>query len=100
MTMRLLQNARVSPAQLSVADADADTAAAESCANLLLRALADSASDVALLRAGETPYMQGPGGEIDLARHSLTPAAMETLAGYFLPRGAVRNLEENATIRV
>ena len=59
--------------------------AAAECASLLFRVLADSDSDVAVLRAGETPYLVGPNGRRPLAHNDLSVADMRALVRHLLP---------------
>lgn len=73
---------------------------AEVCATLLFRVLAETDGDVAVLHAGDIPYMEGPTGEVDLTRHRLTPAAMAALASYFLPLPALRTLRAGGSVQL
>jgi hypothetical protein len=57
------------------------------CASMLLHALAQGAGDVAVLRAGETPYLMGPDGRHPLAHNDLSVAALRSLMAQLLPEG-------------
>ena len=72
---------------------------AEACASLVFRVLAETGSGAAVLHTGDTPYLEVPSGEIELASDRLTPAAMETLAQYLLPDPALRALRANGSVR-
>ena len=72
---------------------------AEACASLVFRALAETGSSAAVLHTGDTPYLEVPNGEIELANDRLTPAAMESLAGYLLRDTALRALRADASVR-
>jgi hypothetical protein len=72
---------------------------AEACASLVFRVLAETGSKAAVLHPGDTPYLEVPSGEIELARDRLTPAGLEALARYFLPDAALRTLRVNGSVR-
>jgi hypothetical protein len=72
---------------------------AEACVSLVFRVLAEAPSGTAVLHTGDTPYLEVPSGEIELASDRLTPAAMESLARYLLPDAALRALRADASVR-
>lgn len=57
----------------------------ETCAALLLRVVAQADSDMAVLHAGQKPYLMGPGGKRPLSHHVLSVAAMRQLVRQLLP---------------
>jgi hypothetical protein len=71
----------------------------EACVALVFRVLTETGSGAAVLHTGETPYLEVPSGEIELATDRLTPAAMESLARYLLPDAALRALRADASVR-
>jgi hypothetical protein len=93
MAMRLLRS--IDPR----ADEPTPDRRVEACVSLVFRVLAETGSGAAVLHTGDTPYLDGPDGEIELASDRLTPAAMESLARYLLPDAALRALRANASVR-
>lgn len=93
MAIRLLKNVDTR------AEQPAGNQRAEACASLVFRVLAETGSGVAVLHTGDTPYLEVPRGEIELARDRLTPAAMDALAGYFLSDTALRALRADGSVR-
>jgi hypothetical protein len=71
----------------------------EACASLVFRVLAETGSGAAVLHTGDTPYLEVPNGEIELAKDRLTPAAIEALAGYFLSEAALRALRVDGSVQ-
>jgi hypothetical protein len=92
--MRLLRTAPVYVDDAPLSDRRADV-----CAELIFRVLAQSGGHVVVLHVGDSPYLDGPDGEIELAHGFLTPQAIEALALSLLPEAALRSLRANGSVR-
>ena len=74
---------------------ETDFEKAERCISLLFRVLAQANGDVAILHAGERPYLVGRGGRRPLAHDDLSVAGMRRLIRQLLPEE-----ERNALARI
>ena len=94
MPMRLIKNPNGSAVMGSTEEDQAAT-----CAKLIFRALAESGSDSAIIRAGELPSLFAPGGRVVMSRQALTNASVASLIVFLLPGRLCDQLNRDGSIQ-